>query len=397
MKRAWVEVNLDNLAENYRYIRRKVPKQTQVLSIVKANAYGCGEIDITTELVALGTDWLGVASIEEAITIRDAAPETPILVFGFTPVNCVRLLNKYNITQTVMSLEYACMLQEYAQQNHMVFDVHLKLNTGMNRIGLDCCTEEGKQKTLDACDLIYTMSGLRVGGVYTHMPSSYGFVEDDLQFTKHEFDLFCEMIEEIRSRGHHVGLRHCATSAACINYPEFALDMVRPGSALYGIITDKYYLEKTDFRPVISLRAIVVQVKDIYPGQTISYGRTYNASSHRRIATISAGFADGVQRRLNNNGKVLICGTLCDIVGIVCMDFIMADVTDVPEVEAGTIATFIGEDGENAIAFEDWESTIGCGMTEALCTIPGRAIRIYIRNGKPTHFTRYTRKEIAIS
>lgn len=380
-QRAWAEVDLDRLAHNFEFLRRQIPAPVKIMSVVKANAYSCGDLPVSARLAAAGTDWFGVATVEEAVRVRAAAPHTPILIFGATPDEAFPLLWHHRLTQTVFSPGYARALDAAAVQAGQRVEVHLNLNTGMNRLGFDCCTEPDRDRALDQCRQVFALRGLRVTGCYTHLPSAYGFDADDVAFTRAQLALFCRMTDALTAAGCPVGLRHCATSAICLNDPAFALDMVRPGAALYGAIPDECYLQKPDFAPVLSLKASVIQLRWLEKGQPVSYDRTYRAPGRRRIAVLSAGFADGVQRRLAGKGHVLIRGRACPVVGTVCMDLVMADVTDAGGVCCGDTATFIGEDGAQSISFNDWEEQLGCGLTEAMCSISARPRRLYRTGG----------------
>lgn len=373
-KRTWAEVSLDNIERNYKAIRARLHKGTRFLGVVKADAYGHGAVPVSRLLEDLGCDYLAVAYLDEGIELRDAGITLPILVFGYTmPVYTPELL-KYGLTQTVSSVEMARSMSEIAAETGRKLPVHLKVDSGMGRLGFPCHHGENPEKELLE---ILKLDGLYVEGIYTHFAVS----DTDEAYTMEQLASFSRQIGSLEANsGMKIPIKHCANSGAMINYLQTDLDMVRPGLSLYGMYpgADKGGIE---LAPAMELKTRIVQIKDFSPGYTVSYGRIYTAPSPRKIAVISIGYSDGLHRVLSGNMDVLVRGKRVPQVGRICMDMCMVDVTDVPDASVDDIVTIFGEDGDEWIPVEEPASNAGTISYEIVCAVSKRVPRVYIKHG----------------
>lgn len=385
LKRCWAEIDLDQLEKNYRAIREKLNPSCCLMAVVKADAYGHGEHNISKTVEELGADWLAVSNIEEALSIRSSGVKLPILVLGATPVEYVRELAEHRITQTVFSREYAEELCDAASAARVTLDIQVKLDTGMNRIGF--CPDD--KEDLELLIELYRCSHIHWSGVFTHFASADEASEDGVAYTKAQFDRFMEVCSLLESEGISPGLRHCCNSAGAIHFPHMQLDMVRIGISLYGLLPSPECASYITPYPVMSLHAAVTMVKRLPKGQAISYGRIYTAPRDMVVATIAIGYADGYDRGYSNRGWVLLHGKKAPIVGRVCMDQCMVDVTGIEEVAVGDIATVAGTDGEAVLSMDDLALLSGTVNYEKVCLVGKRVTRLYKRHGEVIEALRY--------
>jgi alanine racemase len=364
--RCWVEVDFDALRHNVQAIRRRIPPQTSIMAVVKADAYGHGLAPVAGALMRCGVQSFAVANLTEAIALRHCGGHGwPILLFGAAlPFELGKIVEE-NITPTISTLAEARLLESEACRQGKHLDVQLEVDTGMGRVGF--WHEDAVTDILQVAQLPH----LRIAGLYTHFPSA----DDNVEETRRELAVFLQVASQLRQRGVTIPVLHAANSAALLNVPEAALDVVRPGLLMYGICP----VGAGDFRPVLSFKARVAYVKDVSAGRSISYGQTFVAKQPMRIATVAAGYADGFSRYLSNKAEVLIGGQRCRVVGRVTMDQIMVDVTGAPQVNCGDEVVFIGTQGEQEVTASEvaqWEETI---PWEVLCAITktARVPRIY--------------------
>ena len=385
IRRTWAEIDLDALANNYRRVREAADPKARVCCVVKADGYGHGALRISAELQSLGADWFAVSNLEEALQLRRGGIERPILVLGFTPPEEAAALSEGNISQCVYSTDYAEKLSLCAGAVGVKVKIHAKIDTGMSRLGFyfqDIFRDEAAiDEVIRACSL----PGLIPEGVFSHFAVSDEGKEGDA-FTMRQFGCFKEMSEALVRAG--VGgdkppLRHCANSAAVFDYPLSHLDMVRAGVVLYGLYPSGQLRARPDLRPVLSLRSVVSHVKTLLPGATVSYGRKFTAEHEMRVATVPVGYADGYPRALGPGGAVvLIRGQRCPVLGRICMDQLMADVSGVEGAAMGDRVTLIGRDGGEEITAGEvagWEGTINY---EVVCALSKRVPRVYLNGGK---------------
>ena len=376
-KRAWAEIDLDNLRYNFGVLKALVPQNVEKCCVIKANAYGHGAPKVAKTLENIGADWFAVSNIEEAVHLRREKITRPILILGYTPAECASLLAENNISQCVHSIEYAKALSVSAEASGCVVKAHIKLDTGMGRLGFQVRngSESALEEILSVCD----MSGLSVEGIFTHFA-----VADDgdygSEFTKKQHHSFCSAIERIESAGVIFKYKHCANTGAALDYTEYSMDMVRMGVALYGLLPSSKMKNKPSLKPVMSLKTLVSQVKEIDAGDTVSYGCDFVASGKMRIATVPLGYGDGFFRSNGKSGIPLyVNGHPAAIVGRICMDQLMLDVTHIDGVKMGDVVTVFGGDCPNSV--DDFASANGTINYEMVCALDTRVPRVFVSDG----------------
>ncbi len=374
-KRTWREISLSTLEHNYRALRAMLPEGCRFLGVVKANAYGHGAVSVARKLETLGCEYLAVACTNEAAELRQAGIETSILILGSTPADCAQELLKLNLTQTVFDLTTAQALSKAAVSAGQKLKIHLKLDTGMSRLGL-LCDEEHIPAAVEEVARICALPGLEPEGIFTHFSDADG----NEAYTMRQFTRFMDALTLLEGRGITFAIRHCANSAAVLSYPCTHLDMVRPGLALYGNYPDPACegLDGVGLRPVMELKSRISAIRDLPAGTAVSYGRTYALKRDSRLAVIPVGYADGLFRGCSNHISVLIHGKRAPLVGRVCMDMCMVDVTDIPGVSQWDVATVYGKDGAEFLPIEEAAAAAGTIQYELLCAISERVPRVYL-------------------
>lgn len=369
-KRTWAEISLSNLGRNYRAMKEKLQKNCRFMGMMKADAYGHGAIPVAKYLETINCDYLAVACIDEAEELRDAGIKLPILVLGTTPPEFTARLIKLDVAQSVGSKEMAEGYSAELERLGEKLTIHIKLETGMGRQGFNV-------KNGDVSEVVSVLSLPRLvaEGVYTHFAVSDEPTKD---YTKNQFKCFTQAIDKIeKEAGHHFEIRHCANSGAMINYPEMYLDMVRPGIALYGMYPGKE-LGGISLTPVMELKSRIIAVSEYEAGDSISYGCTFTAERKLRVAVIPIGYADGLHRAASGKIDVLVHGKRCRQIGRICMDMCMIDVTELPDVGVGDIATVFGHDGNEEISVDELAEKAGTISYEMVCAISQRVPRVYI-------------------
>ena len=382
LRRTWAEIDLDALAQNFREVRKAADPKAMVCCVVKADAYGHGAVRVAREFASLGADWFAVSNLEEALQLRRAGIETPVLVLGYTPADKAGTLSRENVSQCVYSLEYARDLSRFAREVGVKVNIHLKIDTGMSRLGFyyqDISRDEAAvEEVKEACSL----PGLVPQGIFTHFAVSDEGQAGDA-FTMRQFGCLKEMIESLARAGVTFPVRHCANSAGVFDYPLSHLDMVRAGIVLYGLYPSGELRSRPALKPALALKSVVSHVKTLLPGATVSYGRKFTAQYEMRVATVPVGYADGYPRLLSPGGaEVLIGGKRCPILGRICMDQLMADVTALDQVRVGDTVTLIGRDGEEEITADELAEKEGTINYEVVCALSKRVPRVYVKNGK---------------
>lgn len=369
MERIWAEINLDHLKENYRRIASHAAG-AKILGVVKADAYGHGAVQVARTLEALGCAYLGVAAVGEGVQLRAHGVRAPILVLGAAERESVPAACRNALTLTAANVEHARMLSQAAVGE---LCVHAKVDTGMTRLGVTA--RDHVEDAARALTAIAALPRLRLEGAFTHF--AVADAPEGRAYTEEQFRLFTEVVRAAERMGLKVPIKHCANSAAVVQYPYMHLDMVRPGIILYGCEPARSMRGCMDLKPVLSLKARVAQVKDVAAGTCVSYGRHYITAGTRRIAVISAGYADGYMRRNSDRSDMLLANRRAPVRGRVCMDMTMADVTGIPGVSAGDTATLIGAD------VTAWELAENCETIayEVLCALSKRVPRVYLENG----------------
>ena len=366
-------VSLDALARNLGRVRDRVGGHVQIMGVVKADAYGHGAFPAARILVEAGVSYLGVALPEEGIQLRRQGLQVPILVMGPTPPDQGPLLSEYRLEQMVYHPPHARAISCSAASSRGAVGVHLKIDTGMGRLGAYPSEAKAAAKT------IVELPGVEFKGVMTHFAAADAA---DKGHALEQLRRFREAIREIEAAGIAVPLRHAANSAAILGLPETYLDMVRPGIVLYGYPPSPSVSQDPPWEPVLTLMTRIAQIKKVPRGGSVSYGCTYVAPREVLVATLPVGYADGYNRLLSNRGDVLIRGQRAPVIGRVCMDMIMVDVTDVGQVQEGEEVVLLGRQGDQAVLADEWAAHIGTISYEVLCNISKRVPRTYLRQGK---------------
>lgn len=385
--RTWVDIDLDAICHNLSLIRSRVG-DADIMCIVKADAYGHGTEQTVMELQRIGVNWFGVSNVDEAVDLRRNGIRGNILILGYTPPDAVSLLCDHNIHQAVFSLQYAERLSKAACAIGRTVSCHIKTDTGMGRIGFNCRSHEAVSRQVSECAQVCALPGLDVDGIFTHFAVADDGTDGE-RFTRDQFSAFTDIIARLHDCGIDFRWKHCCNSAATLEYPDMHLDMVRPGIILYGLAPSHVLDNKYDLRPAMQLRTVISMVKPLEKGATVSYGRTFTAERDMVLATVPIGYADGYPRVLSGRQDMLVRGQRAPIVGRVCMDQLMLDVTDIEGVREGDIVTAFGTDGDNAIPIEELTDKLDTINYELVCRMARRVPRIYYRNGKVITQTNY--------
>lgn len=367
--RAWAEISLEALSHNYRALRAMLEPGCRFLGVVKANAYGHGAVPVARRLVELGCEMLAVACLDEAARLRRAGLEAPILILGLTPPELAGQVVELGLTQTVDGPELAQALSRAALERGQRVRIHIKLDTGMGRLGIPAADPA---RAAEQAARLCALPGLEAEGIYTHFANADG----DEAFTMTQFTRFLDTVDRLeKNHGLTFAIRHCAASAAALKYPCTHLDMVRPGIALYGHYPHPSCvgLDGPGLVPVMALRARVSRVRELSAGTPISYGSTRVLDRDSRVAVLPVGYGDGLCRRLSDRMEVAVDGGQAPVLGRICMDMCMADVTDLPQVEAGSTATFFDRD----LPLERLSDRLDTISYELLCDVGHRVVRVY--------------------
>lgn len=393
LKRTWAEIDLDALHQNIAEIRKVIPADTGIIGVVKADAYGHGDWYIASELSKLGVHFFAVSNLEEALSLRRKEIEGDILILGVTPCTRAADLAHYGITQAVYSSEYARKLSDAAVKAGVTIRCHIKLDTGMGRIGFIVREDIDPVEEIKA---VAALPGLSIEGVFSHFSSADDITEDGLAYTRLQQQRFDRTVEALEKAGVHFRCRHLQNSAGIENERSCHYNYVRAGIIMYGMPVDTREGCALDLHPLLSIRSVVSMVKTLPAGNCISYGRHYTTEGDRRIATIPIGYADGYLRCMSGKASVLIRGKRARVIGNVCMDQIMVDVTGIEGAAAGDIATIVGKDGEDAITFDELAGYADTISYELFCLIGKRVPRVYFRDGREVGAVNYLLNEISI-
>lgn len=373
--RVYAEVDLSAIVENVKNLKKLTKEGTKAMAVVKANAYGHGDVAVS-KAVYNEVDAYAVATLQEAINLRENGIDKPILILGYVVPEEYDELIDNNIAATVFDYTTAKELSDEAKRIGKTALCHIKIDTGMHRIGM-----EPNEDSLKVLKEIKKLPGLKLVGIFTHFFSSD---ESDKTATNHQFKLFNIFIEACSKEGITFEYNHCANSAAIIDLKEMDMDMVRMGIAMYGMYPSlEVQKDRIKLIPAMTLKSGVVMVKTLPAGEGVSYGATYVTDKETKVATVSVGYGDGYPRRLSNKGQVIIRGRRAPIIGRVCMDQLMVDVTDIPDVERGDVVTLIGRDGDEFISVEEIAETSGSTFNyEMVCDIGKRIPRRFYKDGK---------------
>jgi alanine racemase len=381
LRPVWAEVDLDKLAHNMREIRRNAVSK-DIIAVIKADGYGHGALDIAPTLLENGATRIAVAVLNEAVELRRGGIEEPIMVLGFTPPSLIDMLLRYDIEQTVYSYDLAKEISQLAKKKNKVAKIHIALDTGMGRIGFLPDDE--------SAEVVYKISKLPniiIEGLFSHFSSAD---EDDKTYTDMQLDRYTAFYNKLISSGVKVNIRHIANSAAIIDMPQSHFEAVRPGIILYGYYpSEQVFKNKIDLKPVMSLKTNIVHIKNLPAGEYISYGREFKTLRESVIATLPVGYADGYTRLLFNKAKVIINGSFVPVIGRICMDQCMVDVTEIKNVKVGDEVVLMGEQGDLSFTADQIAELIGTINYEITCMISKRVPRVYIKGGKVVKIRNY--------
>lgn len=373
LKRAWAEISLSALEHNIKEISSLLMNNAQIMAVIKADAYGHGEGDILRKLWECGIKYFAVSNLDEALSVRAHCPDGEILILGYTPPEYAHELENNNIIQGVLSLDYARALNEKTKNQ---IRCHIKIDTGMGRIGLKFKTPE---ECAEECMKITALEKLNTEGIYTHFAVADTPEKDCEQYTENQADFIIRVYDILKEKGTVLNHLHFLNSAGLCSHNNARSTLARAGIIMYGLLPNYPVEVPIDIKPVMSLKAVVSQVKELKAGDCVSYGRTYCAPADKiRAATVTVGYADGYPRLLSGRAEVLVKGKRCPIIGRICMDQLVLDVSAADDVKEGDIVTLIGSDGGEKITADELAALYGTIGYEIVCGISKRVPRIYI-------------------
>ncbi|MEG3924544.1 MULTISPECIES: alanine racemase [unclassified Microcoleus] len=369
-QRAWVEIDLAALTHNVKQLKKLLSPHTQLMAVVKADAYGHGAVAVSQTALQAGASWLGVATIPEGIELREAGIEAPILLLGAThTAPQVKAIAHWHLQPTICTAKQALIFSEVLAGINQSLPVHAKLDTGMSRLGTPW------QEATEFVQLVNRLPNLKLASIYSHLATADS-PDPTVMIEQHQ--RFQQAIEQIKIAGINPPRLHLANSAAALADPDLHYDLVRVGLATYGLYPAPHLQSRSNLKPAMQVKARVTQVKTIEAGTGVSYGYQFIAERQTQIAVIGIGYADGIPRNLSNKMQVLVRGQFVRQVGAVTMDQLMLDVTDIPDLEVGEVVTLLGKDGEYQISADDWASTLGTISWEILCGFKHRLPRVAV-------------------
>ena len=364
-----LEVNLDNIAYNMKKIKEIIGEEVFIAAVVKANGYGHGAVDIAPTIMENGGDYLAVATLTEALELRKQYKDYKIMIMGYTPDEYLEYVVNNNITQTIFSLRQAKILDDAGKKYNKKPVVHIKYDTGFNRLGYKDC-----QESLDEIDKIFDLKNVYVEGIFSHFALA-GKHEDDEQYNK-----LMNAVKFLEDKGRKFKFKHICDSISGIDYPEYRLNMIRPGAIIYGLKSFKD--ESIVLKQAITFKTKIYYIKTLEVGEGVSYDYLWKADKKRIIGTLPFGYADGYPRNLRDKGTVTIHGKKAPIIGVICMDQCMVDLTDIPEARVGDDVIIYGDGTSNTLDIHQISQLAGTNKNEIVCRITRRTPRIYIKDGK---------------
>lgn len=382
-KRLYAEIDLGGVRHNF-YAAKAASLGKKIICVVKANAYGHGAVQLSRLYEKIGADMLAVSNIEEAMELRAGGVTLPILILGYTAPESAELLSKNGIEQCVYSLEYAKALSGCAIAAGVMVRAHIKIDTGMGRLGFLCRSENSElEEALAACRL----PAILPIGIFAHFAHSDGGDAGE-EFTRGQAENFLRAVDFLESNGIAFEVKHASNSAAIFDYPEYGFNMVRAGISLYGEPPSRVLRNPPDLRTTMTLRSVIVNLKTLYPGESVGYGRTFVAEKEMRVATVPIGYADGFFRSASGGRVALtVCGKSAPILGRVCMDQTMIDVTGIDGVEVGTPVSIFGKDA--LMSATDMADALGTISYEIFTSVARRVPRVYVEGGKISSIVDY--------
>ncbi len=371
-QRAWVEIDLEALSHNVQQLRQLIPKHTDLMAVVKADAYGHGAVTVAQTALKSGANWLGVATVPEGIELREAGINTPILILGAThTLEQIHAIAYWKLQPTICSPKQALVFSETlgSIDYSSSIPVHIKLDTGMSRLGTNW------ELAGNFVQLVQSLPYLKIASVYSHLATADS-VDSRVMNLQHQ--RYERAITQIKQTGIEPPRLHLANSAATLREPNLHYDMVRVGLAIYGLYPATYLQEKIDLQPVLQVKARVTQVKTIPEGTGVSYGYQFIAPRELRIAVVGIGYADGVPRNLSNKMQVLVRGKRVEQIGAITMDQLMIDISDVPHIQEGEIVTLLGQQGKEKISADEWANQLNTISWEIVCGFKHRLPRVAV-------------------
>ncbi len=383
MNRTWAEINLDALKVNIENVRKITDKNAKVMAVVKADAYGHGVYEAAKVFLENGADSLAVACLSEAKQLRKEGIDVPILILGAVYEDEADEIVEFDVTSAVFSYETAKFLSDSAVKQGKKCTVHIKIDTGMSRIGI--MAGDMDEDGIEEIKKIASLPGIYIEGIFSHLSTSD---EKDTSYTEKQFKIFESFYKKLLAAGIKIPVRHIANSAAIMMYPKMHLDMVRAGVVLYGLYpSDDVDKSILPLIPAMSLKSRISMVKEMPCGRGVSYGKEYETKGNEKIATVPVGYADGYLRDISKDGYVLLKdGNKAKIVGRICMDQCMIDVTNVNNIDRGDEVTLFGESGITADSIARWLGSINY---EVVCLISKRVPRVYLKDKKPVSVRNY--------
>lgn len=380
-QRAWAEIDLDAIKHNLTEVKKQLHDGVKMMAVVKADAYGHGAVEVSKTALESGADWLGVALFDEAVQLRNSQIDAPILILGKISAEYIRELFEYNITPCVADIEFARLLSKEAVKCCQTIKVHLKIDTGMSRIGfLYDDNSENRQRTEMEILEISKLPGIEIEGAFTHFSLADS---SDTQYTRMQYSRFCDIINYLKEKGIEISLKHVSNSAATLNFPEMQMDMVRVGIISYGLKpSDETAFGKIDFIPAMTFKTRIVHIKEVDENTRISYGGIYRADEKKVIATLGVGYADGYSRILSDKAEVVVKGKKLKQIGRICMDQCMIDVTEVNNINVGDEVILFGGGKTAEVSADDVAEKLGTINYEVVCKVGKRVPRVYIKSGK---------------
>lgn len=374
--RTWAEIDLDKIAHNVKEFRRIVDSKAQIMAVVKADGYGHGAVEVGKIALLSGASRLAVATIDEAIALRDSGIDCPIFVLNYVDTRRIKDIVDYNIIQTIYTYEFAKAISDYGIMNDKSVKVHIKVDTGMTRVGI----MHGRDAVRSILE-ISKLKNIEVEGIFTHFAKAD---ETDKSYTEMQFERFMNVCEELRENGLDIPIKHVANSAAIIDCPHMHLDLVRPGISIYGLYpSSEIKKERIELKEGMTLKTKIIRVQKIPEGTCISYGGICRTGRESRIATLPIGYADGFTRALTNKGTALVKGKEVPIVGKICMDQCMIDITDInEEIKVGEEVVLFGKQGNSEIKIDQVAHKLGTINYEIVCMLGKRIPRVYFKEGK---------------
>ncbi|GMQ56863.1 alanine racemase [Vallitalea sediminicola] len=374
-KRVYARIDLDAIIHNITNVKNRISSNSILMPVVKADGYGHGAVPISKELIHCGIDRFAVATIEEGINLRKSGIDKKILILGYTPIDLADKLVEYDLIQTVYNYTAAKNISDIASEYGKKSSIHIKLDTGMGRIGF-----VPNDESLSIIKKIYNLPNIKIEGVYTHLSKAD---ELDKTFANNQLEIYKRFVGKLESNGIYIPIKHVANSAGIIDLDNTHLDLVRLGISLYGLYpSDEVIKDNVKLQPVLSLISHIIHIKEVEEGTPIGYGGTYITKRKSKIATIPVGYGDGYDRLLSSKGRVLIGGQFAPILGRICMDQFMVDITDIPNVEDLAEVILIGKQGHNEITADDIAKIKGTINYEVVCQLGKRIPRVYYKNNK---------------